>query len=121
MKYTLNDYKNDLMIFDWIEKNTLEDDYEINENRLERGERIILVNDNWEGVDYSENRTSLILKNISDQDSLTFSNIQLLKRSYFNLDKFRSLLKVEEVLDDEDDFSGPLILLWTQLENFLYS
>lgn len=117
MKNTLDDYKNDLLFSDWIKKNTLDTSFEIIENRIETGDRIILLNDQWEGVDYSENRTQLILKNISNKDSLTFPNIQLLKRSYFNLDKFKSLLKVEEALDDEDDFSGPLILLWIQLEN----
>ena len=117
MKYTLADYKNDLIFADWIEKNSPDLDSEIIENRIDRGERIILLNDHLEDVEILDERNELILKNISNQESLILPNIQLLRRSYFNLDKFRSLLKIENILEEDDDYSGPLILIWTQLEH----
>ncbi|HOP00029.1 MAG TPA: hypothetical protein PLV06_06035 [Bacteroidales bacterium] len=43
-------------------------------------------------------------------------NLQYLKRSYFDRRKFKSTLKSEMSLDENDDFSGPFIGLWTQLE-----
>jgi len=116
MKYTLEDYKADLKISEWIEKNSPDLDYEIIENRIDSGERIILVNDYSDEIDSSK-RMELLLQSISNQKSFTFPNILLLRRSSFNLEKFSSLVKIEDFLEDDDEFSAPFILLWTQIEN----
>lgn len=118
MQYTLEDYKQDLKMSEWIEKHTPDEEYEYFEVRCETAERIIIVNDYSDETGSPEDRMESILESLGNRDSNVLPNIQLLRRSYFNLSKFRSMLKIEASLeDDDDDFSAPIILLWTQLEN----
>lgn len=116
--YTIDDYQVDLEILQSFKGSnikkkekkyiTVEHNYSFKENfvKIDKGEYLA---EQTVGFD--------TYKKTKDYQRITASNFPLLKRSEFDLKKFKTSLKLEKSLDADDDYFAPFISLWTQLEN----
>lgn len=116
--YTIDQYQRDLDLSQSLEsilRKKVDKDWIITETRYSNNYQFIkvdnkvILNDSLPGA--------LPIRNPKSATKITGKNFPLLRRSEFDLRKFKTNLKVEKQLDEDDDYLISFISLWGQLEN----